>query len=106
MKTLIRALAIGALMVLVGCETVSSSHDFNPAVNFDQYRTFAWISPHPLVDPAPSASPLLESRVEQTARDLLTAKGYRFVEDPEKADFVVGFGFGATDKVRIETYPA
>ena len=106
MKTLIRALAICAMTVLIGCQTISATHDFNPAVNFDQYRTFAWISSHPLVDPAPSVSPSLASRIEQTARDLLTAKGYRYVDDPEKADFVVGFGLGATDKVRIDTYPA
>jgi hypothetical protein len=106
MKTLIRALAIGAVTVLIGCETISATHDFNPAINFDQYRTFAWISAHPLVDPAPNVNPLLEGRIEQTARDLLTAKGYRFVDEPERADFVVGFGLGATDKVRIDAYPA
>jgi hypothetical protein len=58
------------------------------------------------VDPAPSVSASVESRIEQTARDLLTAKGYRFVDDPGKADFVVGIGLGATDKLRIDTYPA
>jgi len=106
MKWLLGAFAIGVAAMLVGCNTMSASHDYNPAVNFDQYRTFSWISPHPLVDPAPNANPLLETKIEQTARDLLIAKGYRFVDDPAQADFVVGFGLGATDKLRIDTYPS
>ena len=106
MKTVIRAFAIGVAVMLAGCTTISAAHDFNPAVNFDQYRTFSWIADHPLVDPSPNVSPLLESKIQQTARDLLTAKGYRFVDDPEQADFLVGFGLGATDKLRIDTYPA
>jgi len=109
MKTWIPTISlfVTAVMVAVtGCSTIAAHHDFNPTVNFDQYKTFGWISAHPLVDPAPSVSPSVESRIEQTAKDLLTAKGYRYVDDPEKADFVVGFGLGATDKLRIDTYPA
>jgi hypothetical protein len=106
MRTCIRAFVIGVVAALAGCTTISATHDFNPAVNFDQFRTFAWISDHPLVDPSPNVSPLLEGRIEQTARDLLTAKGYRFVEDRAAADFLVGFGLGATDKLRIDAYPA
>jgi hypothetical protein len=37
---------------------------------------------------------------------LLTAKGYRYVDNVEQADFAVGFGLGATDQVRIDSYPA
>ena len=107
MKTWIQTIAvIVAASAIGGCTTIAANHDFNPALNFDQYKTFSWISPHPLVDPAPGVSPLLAGRIEQTARDLLTAKGYRFVEDPDQADFIVGFGLGATDKLRIDTYPA
>lgn len=107
MKTWIRTvLVIAAAAAIGGCTTVAANHDFNPAVNFDRYKTFSWVSPHPLVDPSPDVSPLLEGRIEQIARDLLVAKGYRFVDDPEQADFVVGFGLGATDKLRINTYPS
>jgi hypothetical protein len=111
MKTWIRTCSLVATLVLCafaisGCATVAAHHDFNPNVNFDQYKSFAWISANPLVDPAPSVGPQIESKLQQTAKDLLTAKGYRFVDDPLKADFVVGFGLGATDKVRIDAYPA
>ncbi len=107
MKTSIRTIALFAAVTAIGgCATIAAHHDFNPDVDFDEYKTFAWVSPLPLVDPAPSVNPLVESRIEQTARDLLTAKGYRFVDDADQADFVVGFGLGASDKLRIDTYPA
>ena len=56
---------------------------------------------------AKAVKPFAEKMISLGKRgDLLTAKGYRYVDDPEKADFVVGFGLGATDKLRIDTYPA
>jgi len=105
MKTWRRVVAAWfAATVVAACSTVAANHDFNPATNFDTYKTFSWISAHPLVDPTPT--PMLEGRIQQIARDLLSAKGYRFVEDPAQADFLVGFGLGASDKLRIDTYPA
>jgi hypothetical protein len=38
-------------------------------------------------------------------KELLTAKGYGYVADPDKADFVIGFGVGAADDARIDSYP-
>ena len=105
-RTIVQLVAMALVAVISGCTTIAAHHDFSPTVNFDQYKTFAWIAEHPLVDPAPSVGPSIESRIEQTAKDLLTAKGYRFIDDAEKADFVVGFGLGAADKLRIDTSPA
>lgn len=104
MKHCIAAMVV--MSMLTGCASIVARHDFNPAVDFDAYKTFSWVSPHPLVAAPVGADPLLEDRIEQTARDLLTAKGYRFVDDAESADFVVGFAVGATDKVRIDSYPS
>lgn len=107
MNSAIRTIAVALAVTTIGaCASIASHHDFNPEVNFDLFSTFSWISPHSLVDPDPAVSPLLQGQIEQTARDLLTAKGYRFVEDADRADFVVGFGLGATDKLRIDSYPA
>jgi len=107
MKTRIRAVTVIVAMLLIGgCASVAVNHDSNPKVDFDDYRTFSWISAHPLIDPSASAGDSLEGHIKQVARDLLTAKGYRFVESPDQADFVVGFGIGATDPQRMAAYPA
>jgi len=106
MKALVGVITVALAATFTGCASVAAHHDFNPQVDFDDYKSFSWVSAHPLVDPSPNASAQLESRIEQTARDLLTAKGYRYVENADQADFVVGFGLGASDKLRMDTYPA
>src|SRR5258708_7635562 len=107
MKCEMHAVLVFALTVLVaGCSTTLATHDFNPSIDFDSYKTFAWISAHPLVAPPAGTNPELEDQIEQVARELLTAKGYRFVDNTEQADFAVGFGLGATDAVRIDSYPS
>jgi hypothetical protein len=106
MQVAMQIIVVVVATFVAGCSTTLAKHDFNPAIDFDSYKTFAWISAHPLVAAPAGTNPLLEGRIEQTARDLLTAKGYRFVDNAERADFVVGFGLGATDKVRIDSYPA
>ena len=107
MKTRIGSVAVIVAMSLIGgCASIAARHDFNPKVDFDDYRTFSWISGHPLIDPSTTASDSLEGPTKQVAQDLLTAKGYRYVESIDQADFVVGFGIGATDQQRMEAYPA
>ncbi len=107
MKSALHAMvAIVVIVLVAGCASTSATHDFNPSVDFDDYRTFSWVSRNPLVAAPEGANPLLEDRLEQTTLDLLSAKGYRFVADPKAADFVIGFALGATEKVRIESYPA
>lgn len=98
--------AVLVTMFVAGCSTTLANHEFNPSIDFDGYKTFSWVSQHPLIAAPVGVNPLLEDRIQQTARDLLMAKGYRFVDDPKRADFVVGFALGAADQIRIDSYPA
>jgi Domain of unknown function (DUF4136) len=106
MKCLCRGIA-GIVLVglFTGCASLSVKSDFNPSVDFDSFKTFAWISEHPLVGMPAGSNPLLEQRIIDVTEELLTAKGYRYVANPGTADFVVGFAVGAEDKVRIDSYP-
>ncbi len=104
MKTWVRVVVVIAMAAHGGCAAIVVHHDFDPAVDFDHYKTFSWISEHPLVL-ASGMNASLEGRLEQSTRDLLTAKGFRFVATAPQADFVVGFGVGASDKLRIDAHP-
>jgi hypothetical protein len=106
MKFEMQVLVFVLSAVVAGCSTTLARHDFNPSIDFDSYKTFAWISAHPLVAAPAGTNPQLADQIEQVARDLLTAKGYRYVDSVKQADFAVGFGLGATDQVRIDSYPA
>jgi hypothetical protein len=98
--------AVALAVMTAGCGSLSVKSDVNPSVDFDNYKNFAWVSPNPLVGLPAGGNPLLEQRIMDITKALLTAKGYGYVADPERADFVVGFGIGAPDEVRIDSYPA
>jgi len=111
MAKLLQSLGILSLLLLCSaCETSVrvGQADFDPAADFNSYRTFAWISDKPMIisgDKPPRMSPLLETRIMEEIRGNLTGKGYRYLEDPKTADLTVSFTVGAHDKIDIRSYP-
>jgi len=101
------ALTALALCTLVAaCDsTISARSDWNPAVDFSPYHTYSWISKAPLISKSPEVSPLAEVRLENAVVNELGKKGYRFVEDPAQADFVVAFTLGAREKLSVTSAP-
>ena len=108
MKSNIRAwIALGCL-VLAGCATtMTATTDLDNTVNFSKYQTFSWIDPNPLIRSVTQRplSPLVERRLMSNTRDLLEARGFRFVEDSAKADLVIAFTIGSRDGIRIDSFP-
>jgi hypothetical protein len=97
--------ALALCMLVVGCESISARSDWNPSVDFSRYHTYSWISKSPLVSKPPEVSALAEVRLESAAMSELAQKGYRFVEDPNQADFVVAFTIGAREKLNVTSTP-
>ena len=54
---------------------------------------------------AVAPNPLLQPRIMRAVEQSLTAKGFRQVEKPASADFVVSFTVGSREKVRVDSYP-
>lgn len=103
-----RIAALASLTALItACGSTPPVVDFDSAVDFSGYRTFAFISEHPLMTEMDSAgaSPLLEGRLMRITEEALEAKGFRKVANPETADFAVGFTVGSRDKIRVNSYP-
>ena len=101
------ASVLAALALLSACGSTPPVVDYDSSVNFGAYRSYAFISDHPLMrDPsAAGGSPMLEGRLMRVTDEHLQAKGFTKVDDPEKADFAVGFTVGARDKIRVNSYP-
>lgn len=96
---------LGAVTACAG-SSIRVNSDFNRGTNFGAYQTYSFISDNPLlVADATGASPLLQGRLMNATRRELGAKGYRYVDDRESADFVVSFTFGARDKIKVTNYP-
>jgi hypothetical protein len=110
-RTLTATALIAWLAAFGGCSStpsIDSSYDYNPSLDFTGYRTYAFISEHPMaVSQAQGpVSPLLEGRLMESVRIAMNTKGYNEVDDPERADVAIGFSVGARDQIKVDTYPA
>jgi hypothetical protein len=94
-------------LILAGCSAPAPMIDFDPAYNFSQDRTFAFISEHPLIrgEGAEGGNPLVEGRLVQITENILTARGFTRVSNPEEADLAVGFTLGGREKIQVNSYP-
>lgn len=105
---LLRTTALLSLLALLtGCGASAPVIDYDRSADFASYRTYAFISDHPMVraPDTPPGSPLLEGRLMRITDDNLQGKGFTKVSDPESADFAVSFTVGARDKIRVNSYP-
>jgi hypothetical protein len=93
----------------VACAGVQARSDFDPNARFDAYRTFAWPAEEPgtLAGAAGTegVDPLLARRLRESIESHLEARGYRRLDDPAAADFVVSFSMGRREKIRIQSSP-
>lgn len=98
-----------ATVSLAGCaSTFKATYDHDPAQDFSAYKTFSWITEHPMKVGATSKmpNPLLEPRIMSTVENSLAAKGYTKVDKPESADFVLSFTIGSREEIKVDTYPS
>jgi hypothetical protein len=97
-------------LFISGCgPSIKTQSDFDPEMDYQSYQKFVWVSENPMVlamAAPPTMSPFLEERVMVAIAGSLTAKGFAEVDDPEGADFAVGFTIGTQDKVRVTSYPS
>jgi len=94
-------------LIVAGCAAPAPMIDFDPSYNFSQDRTFAFISEHPLIKEAGAevGNPMIEGRLVQITANILAARGFTRVSNPEKADLAVGFTLGEREKIQVDSYP-
>jgi len=93
-----RKIIFAAALLLTACEsTPVINSDFDPTVNFANYRTYSWI----YTAPPQGMNPLTYERVRASIDRSLTARGYTKA-DP--GDFAVAFTLGKRDSVRVTDF--
>ena len=94
-------------LVLGGCATRPVGYsDFDADTDFSRYRSFSWISEHPLFVASPDpVNPALEGVLMDEIRTYLTAQGYNFTPRAEDADFVIALVAGGRSGVQTSVYP-
>lgn len=88
--------------------TFEASYDHDPANDFSNYQSFAWISKNPMKvgQSVGAPNPLLEPRITSALEKALVAKGYKYVIEPKNADFVVSFTVGSREEIKVDSYPS
>ena len=89
---MLRRLALlGIALLLSACETMQVSHDYNPAVDFAKFRSWAWKDPAVKYQPNNPMlrSDLTEQRIVQAISGQLDQRGLRPVAAGSKPDLQV-----------------
>lgn len=101
--------ALVLITALAGCETTTVGRaDWDRETDFAAYRSYAWISEHPLIVAEGTSeviNPLTEGRVMAAVERELAAKGFDRVAVGGETDFVLSFTIGTREKIRIDAYP-
>ena len=86
-----RIALMGLALLLSACETMQVSHDYNPAVDFAKFRTWAWKDPAVQYQPNNPMlrSDLTEQRIIQAVGSQLDQRGLRPVAAGSKPDLLV-----------------
>lgn len=93
-----RALPLLAALLLAGCVTTPTVRtDFDPAANFQSYRTYSWAP----VDVPRGMNPLMFRRVQAAIDHSLQTRGY---SQANPGDFTIGFTVGEKDRVEVHDY--
>jgi len=78
MSTQGRVAALLAVLASAGCSGITTSVDYDRAVDFSRFKTYAWKDVHPV------QNEIVENRVKSAVDRALASKGFRKVEtDPD-----------------------
>lgn len=90
------------LLFLSGCSSVSVTNDYDPAIDFSNYKTFALFNG--IIDGSElESAPLVKKRVLEAITNELNKKGLT-VADTENADLIIYTQAGTAEKMNVTDY--
>ncbi|GLS83643.1 DUF4136 domain-containing protein [Paraferrimonas haliotis] len=101
-----RKLVVAAFaLVLAACSTVTTEFDYNPEVDFSQYKTYAWVDNSSEDEQADAyhMEGLTDQRIRRAVDEQLSAKGFTKVA-VEDADLMVNYLTKLEKKVNVDTF--
>lgn len=97
--TIVKKSALFVMIVaLTACSGIRVTSDWDPAVDFSQFRTFA------ILEKGQQArNPLNDRRIRAAIAADLSAKGFRQVDTPAAADLAIGFQVTTDERTSYHT---
>ncbi|MCT7942933.1 DUF4136 domain-containing protein [Shewanella holmiensis] len=91
-----------AVLALSACSTLKTNTDFDPAVSFNQFKTFAWVEAK-TTDEGYHLDGLLDQRVRDAVDNQMAAKGLTKAS-VEEADLLVNYLTKVDKKINVDTF--
>ena len=86
------------IVALTACSGITVTSDWDPAVDFSQFQTFAILDEGP-----PPGNPLTDRRIRAAIVANLSSKGFRHVDTPDAADLAIGFQVTTDERTSYHT---
>ncbi|MBR9728213.1 DUF4136 domain-containing protein [Shewanella intestini] len=97
-----KIIALIALASLSACSSMKTSSDFDPAVSFSQYKTYAWIEKKNQ-DSQYQLDGLMDQRVKTAVDNEMSNKGLTKT-DAQRADLLVNYLTKVDKKINVDTF--
>lgn len=112
----VRAARISSTLLLLlaaaGCESpIRVTTDRDPAADFSEYHTFAWISDEPLISQSagvakgPPISPIDDQRIREAVNAELRSRGWKEADSRDDADLIVSYAIGTEEHTEVYETP-
>jgi hypothetical protein len=104
---MLSALRLGVLGLILslafGCTSFRVRSDWDAEISFMSLARFAWLEPPEIEGVNPFAdNSLLRKRLRSALHNALAERGYRKVETPEEADFLVTYRVLLEQEIRVD----
>ena len=105
MRTKIVIALLGAALLFAGCSSYRVNTDYDPAINFSQYGTYAWLPAPDATDKTkgPENDGLLRQRIERAVNEVLASTGLREVTNQADANLLLNEHVSVDKKLRVNT---
>ncbi len=95
--------ALGLVLALAGCSSLTVSSDWNREVDFGAYRSFTWLE-RTGAEPGDQLPEHLDIRLRRVVDDVLTAKGLERAPVMPQADLLLTYWISVERELRIDSY--
>ncbi len=93
-----KATLFATIAVLTACSGIRVTSDWDPAVDFSQFQTFAILD-----EGGQARNRLTDQRVRAAIVADLSSKGFRHVDTPDAADLAIGFQVTTDERTSYQT---
>lgn len=90
-------------LLLSACSSLQTQYDYDPDIDFSQYKSFAWVDTSDKQNTPYHLDGLMDQRVKSAVNTELQAKGFKQVAKTE-ADLLVNYLTKVDKKMNVDTF--